>query len=229
VNAAAPTAPATTTPTVPACSDGRDNDGDGKRDYPEDTGCTGLRDTNETDPATAPIAGITSNPGTIQPGGSATLTWASRRTAGCTGTGFSTGGATNGSVTVSPTRTTRYTLSCVGTDGTTITRTTRVVVGTTPPTPPTPPAPTIPAPTLSSAALSGSQVYLFWVLSGAVSPTYTIERCAGAACTNFTRVGTDTASPYLDSGLTKGTTYRYRVRTTGGGVSNVVTAVTPNY
>ena len=33
----------------PACSDGRDNDGDGKVDFPGDTGCTGPLDTDESD------------------------------------------------------------------------------------------------------------------------------------------------------------------------------------
>jgi hypothetical protein len=34
----------------PQCSDGIDNDGDGKTDYPADPGCTGPNDNNETDP-----------------------------------------------------------------------------------------------------------------------------------------------------------------------------------
>lgn len=36
--------------TTPACSDGFDNDGDGKIDYPEDPGCTSRDDTSEADP-----------------------------------------------------------------------------------------------------------------------------------------------------------------------------------
>jgi hypothetical protein len=35
---------------APACSDGLDNDGDGKIDYPADPGCSSAADTNETDP-----------------------------------------------------------------------------------------------------------------------------------------------------------------------------------
>ena len=35
----------------PICSDGIDNDGDGKTDYPSDPGCTSATDTSETDPA----------------------------------------------------------------------------------------------------------------------------------------------------------------------------------
>jgi hypothetical protein len=221
VNAAPPAT--TTPPTVYACSDGKDNDTDGKTDYPADPGCTTANDTDEYNAPVipTPTATLTATPRTITAGQTSTLTWTSTNTTSCTGTGFTTSGATNGSVTVSPTRTTSYTLTCTGAGGT-VTRYAAVTVQAAPDT-------TIPAPTLSSAPLSGSQVYLFWVFTGGTSASYTIERCAGATCTNFTSVGTDTASPYLDSGLTKGTTYRYRVRTTGGGISNVVTAVTPNY
>jgi hypothetical protein len=41
-----------------ACSDGTDNDGDSLTDYPADPGCTGLFDTDETDPPPLPDAGI---------------------------------------------------------------------------------------------------------------------------------------------------------------------------
>ena len=43
--------PATnTTPTKPACSDGFDNDQDGKIDYPQDLGCSSATDMDEADP-----------------------------------------------------------------------------------------------------------------------------------------------------------------------------------
>lgn len=35
---------------APVCSDGRDNDGDGLVDFPEDPGCSGSQDANETNP-----------------------------------------------------------------------------------------------------------------------------------------------------------------------------------
>jgi hypothetical protein len=38
------------TPTAAVCSDGRDNDGDGKVDYPDDPGCTSATGDSETDP-----------------------------------------------------------------------------------------------------------------------------------------------------------------------------------
>ena len=39
---------------APACSDGVDNDGDGKTDYPSDPGCSSTSDNDETDPAPDP-------------------------------------------------------------------------------------------------------------------------------------------------------------------------------
>ena len=39
------------------CSDGIDNDGDGKIDYPNDPGCSDPADNDETNPATAPVCG----------------------------------------------------------------------------------------------------------------------------------------------------------------------------
>src|SRR5206468_1041110 len=38
---------------LPACSDGVDNDGDNKIDFPADPGCTNAADTSETDPVAA--------------------------------------------------------------------------------------------------------------------------------------------------------------------------------
>ncbi len=60
----------------------------------------------------SPTAGILVSPSSIASGGSATVTWTSSNTNSCTGTGFDTGGATSGSVTVSPTATTTYSIVC---------------------------------------------------------------------------------------------------------------------
>ncbi len=38
--------------TLPACSDGIDNDGDGRTDYPDDPGCTSIADNDEYNPPT---------------------------------------------------------------------------------------------------------------------------------------------------------------------------------
>ncbi len=45
-------------PPVPPCSNGSDDDGDGKTDFPQDPGCTDANDTDETDPPTACSDGI---------------------------------------------------------------------------------------------------------------------------------------------------------------------------
>jgi hypothetical protein len=67
---------------------------------------------------TAPTASLTANPTSISSGQSSTLTWSSTNSISCTGSGFSTGNAISGSVSVSPTITTGYSVSC--TDGSTI-------------------------------------------------------------------------------------------------------------
>lgn len=54
----------------PACSDGIDNDGDGKADHPVDPGCSTATDTDETDPPADP--GDPSNPGNTGDGGDTT-------------------------------------------------------------------------------------------------------------------------------------------------------------
>jgi hypothetical protein len=67
--------------------------------------------------ATAPTASLTPSPSTINSGSSAALTWSSTNATSCTGTGFSTGSATAGTISVSPTATTTYSVSCTGSLG----------------------------------------------------------------------------------------------------------------
>jgi hypothetical protein len=60
---------------APACSDGSDNDGDGKVDYPADTGCSSASDTDETNVTTgtnvvAAAGDIVCNPSGASFGGS---------------------------------------------------------------------------------------------------------------------------------------------------------------
>jgi Concanavalin A-like lectin/glucanases superfamily/Phosphoesterase family/Pectate lyase superfamily protein len=66
----------------------------------------------------APTASLSANPTSITSGQSSTLTWSSTNATSCTGTGFSTGNAVSGSVSVSPTATTHYSVSCTGSGGT---------------------------------------------------------------------------------------------------------------
>ncbi|MFA5877442.1 MAG: hypothetical protein WC880_03720 [Candidatus Paceibacterota bacterium] len=65
---------------------------------------------------TVPTAGIIAVPSTIDTGGSSSLSWSSTYATSCTGTNFSTGGATSGSLVVSPSESAVYSVTC--TDGT---------------------------------------------------------------------------------------------------------------
>lgn len=69
-------------------------------------------------PPPGPTASLTPTPGTINYGQSTTLNWSSTNTTSCVGTGFSTGGATSGSIVVSPTSSQSYSVSCTGPGGT---------------------------------------------------------------------------------------------------------------
>ncbi len=62
----------------------------------------------------APTASLSASPTAILTGQSSTLTWGSKNAASCTGTNFSTGNATSGSVAVAPTVTTTYSVTCTG-------------------------------------------------------------------------------------------------------------------
>ena len=76
---------------------------------------------------------------------------------------------------------------------------------TTPPTDPT---------GLTATAVSQSQVNLAWTGStdNVAVANYRVERCQGAACSNFVQVATPTGTTFNDTGLSAATTYRYRVR-----------------
>jgi hypothetical protein len=65
----------------------------------------------------SPTSTLSLDPTSIVIGGSATLSWTSNHTTSCTGTGFDTGGAISGSISVNPTVTTTYSLQCTGPGG----------------------------------------------------------------------------------------------------------------
>ncbi len=77
-------------------------------------------------------------------------------------------------------------------------------------TPPTAPG------NLTVTAVSTTQINLSWTAStDNVGVTgYKVERCSGAACSNFTQIATPTTTTYSDTGLTASTSYSYRVRAT---------------
>jgi fibronectin type 3 domain-containing protein len=95
--------------------------------------------------------------------------------------------------------------------------------------------PTVPG-NLNATALSPSEISLGWGAStdegGSGLAGYKIERCMGSECTNFTQIGTTTATNYTDTGLNGDTSYSYQVRAydnagNNSGYSNAASAMTP--
>ena len=76
-------------------------------------------------------------------------------------------------------------------------------------------APTVPG-GLTATPASATQISLSWTAStdNVAVTGYRVERCQGTGCSNFTQIGTPTATSFADSGLTAATTYQYRVRAT---------------
>jgi chitodextrinase len=70
---------------------------------------------------------------------------------------------------------------------------------------------------LNATAASQTRINLSWIAStdnGQVS-SYRLERCSGSNCSNFTQIAqiaSSVGTTYTDTGLTAGTSYRYRVR-----------------
>lgn len=80
-----------------------------------------------------------------------------------------------------------------------------------------PPAPIAAPSNLVLTALSASRIMLSWSDNAASETGFRIERCAGAACGDFTEIAAVAANVvhYTDTGLTAATTYHYRVRAYG--------------
>src|SRR5437016_574027 len=83
------------------------------------------------------------------------------------------------------------------------------------PAPPDTTPPTAPA-NLTATAASASQINLAWTAStDNVGVTgYRVERCMGAACSNFAQISAPTATTFRVTGLTPFPSYSYRVRAT---------------
>jgi hypothetical protein len=105
------------------------------------------------------------------------------------------------------------------------------------PTPVPSPTPVPPpnAPTnLTGNAASTTQIFLSWTDNSNNEDGFSIERCTGNSCTNFAQVGSVGANStgFPNSGLTKNTWYRYRVRAFNAfgnsAYSNIVQVKTPN-
>lgn len=89
------------------------------------------------------------------------------------------------------------------------------------------------APTnLMATAISKSQINLNWTDNSTNETGFYIERCKGSTCTNFVRIATvgPNLTTFANTGLAKGTTYRYRVQAyNASGVSaysNIAAATT---
>jgi hypothetical protein len=93
------------------------------------------------------------------------------------------------------------------------------------------PAPAAPS-ALSATAVSASQINLTWSDNSNNETGFSIERCTGTGCTNFTQIATAVAgvASYSSTGLTASTAYTYRVRAYNGAVysaySNTAAATT---
>src|SRR5271165_1076103 len=68
---------------------------------------------------TAPTLSFSANPPSVAPGASSTLSWSSTNATNCSGVGFSPSGA-SGSLLVSPTVSTTYSITCTGSGGSTV-------------------------------------------------------------------------------------------------------------
>jgi chitodextrinase len=87
---------------------------------------------------------------------------------------------------------------------------------------------------VSATAINANQVALSWTVStDNVGVTgYLVERCTGAACTNYSQIGTSATPAYSDNTAVATTTYRYRIRARDAannvsGYSTVVSVTTP--
>jgi hypothetical protein len=94
------------------------------------------------------------------------------------------------------------------------------------PTPTPPPTPAAPS-NLTANAVSANQINLSWSDNSGNETGFKIERCQGNNCTNFAeiaQVGANVTS-FPNTGLTRNTWYRYRVRAFNGsgdsGYSNI--------
>ena len=95
-------------------------------------------------------------------------------------------------------------------------------------------APALPASpsNLTATAVSRSQINLLWADNSNNEGGFKIERCTGSTCANFVQIATvgPNIKAYSNTGLRRGTAYRYRIRAynAGGnsGYSNYASAKT---
>jgi hypothetical protein len=82
--------------------------------------------------------------------------------------------------------------------------------------------------------VSTTQINLSWTDNSNNETGFSIERCTGNSCTNFAQIATVGANvaSFPNTGLTKNTWYRYRVRafnaSGNSAYSNIAQVKTPN-
>ncbi|MEQ1638213.1 MAG: fibronectin type III domain-containing protein [Methylococcales bacterium] len=93
------------------------------------------------------------------------------------------------------------------------------------------PLPAVPT-NLSASVASATQINLTWTDNAINETAQYLERCTGAACTNFAQIAAPAtnATSYNNTGLTANTTYRYRIRAHGptgdSAYSSIITTAT---
>lgn len=76
------------------------------------------------------------------------------------------------------------------------------------------------APVLSVAPYNTTQLNLSWLDNARSETAYTVERCQGEACSDFTPIATVAGSAYADASVCSGAGYSYRVNAVSRGFSN---------
>jgi len=112
-------------------------------------------------PVVAPTATLSASPTSIVVGASSVITWSSTNATSCTGTNFSTASAITGSVTVTPSQTTSYLVSCTGAGGSASASQTVTVTAIA--------SPTVSLSATPTSLNSGSSATLTWSSTNAVS------------------------------------------------------------
>jgi len=80
---------------------------------------------------------------------------------------------------------------------------------------------------LTATTISASQIDLAWVDAATSETTYEVERCLGAACSDFARIVELPANSnaYSNTGLAANEVYRYRVRAVNGAGASAYSSI----
>ncbi|HVM76640.1 MAG TPA: peptidoglycan-binding domain-containing protein [Candidatus Paceibacterota bacterium] len=173
-------------------------------------------------PATPTVTSFTANPAVIATG-SSLLSWSATNasTVAITPGGFSTS-TLSGSLSVSPTSTTVYTLTASNGSAST-TATTSVTLDTTPPSVPT---------SVVATAASASEIDLTWATSTDTNGISGYQVFQGLSTSTLAQIATATQPSYANTGLAAATAYYYAVTAVDlanntSSPSNAASATTP--